>query len=54
MKYTVHLVVIIILVILTFLLYGNDLGAIPFLLAAIYLIYISVLEFRQFRRSKRL
>ncbi|WP_179860798.1 hypothetical protein [Sporosarcina koreensis] len=53
MKTAVHLVIIITLITLTYLLYGKGLGAIPFLLAAIYLLTVTWKEFRRFRSRRR-
>lgn len=53
LKTAVHLVIIITLITLTYLLYGKGLGAIPFLLAAIYLLTVSWKEFRRFRSRRR-
>lgn len=53
LKVAVHLVIIISLIVLTWLLYGQGLGAIPFLLAAAYLFAVTWKEFKQYRRKKR-
>ncbi|GKV69129.1 hypothetical protein NCCP2716_16270 [Sporosarcina sp. NCCP-2716] len=53
MKVAVHLVIIISLIVLTWLLYGQGLGAIPFLLAAAYLLAVTWKEFRRYRRKSR-
>lgn len=47
-----HLVIIIILIVLIYLLYGEGFGAIPFLLAAVYLLVISWKEFKRFRKNR--
>ncbi|WP_342513259.1 hypothetical protein MKY34_00275 [Sporosarcina sp. FSL K6-1522] len=54
MKRSYHIVIIAILVILVFLLYGDGFGAIPFLLAAIYFGIIGIKELRHLNKSKRL
>lgn len=48
-----HLVIIIILIALTYLLYGKGFGAVPFLLAAVYLLVISGKEFKRFRTNRK-
>ncbi|WOV84642.1 hypothetical protein PGH26_01590 [Sporosarcina jeotgali] len=53
MKIALHLVIIITLIVLTYLLYGEGFGAIPFLLAAVYLLVISWKEFKRFRRTRK-
>jgi len=52
LKIAVHLVIIISLIVLTWLLYGEGLGAIPFLLAAAYLLAVTWKEFRRYRRKR--
>lgn len=49
-----HVLIIASLVFLIILLYGDGFGAIPFFLAALYLISICVKELRHFKKSKRL
>ena len=53
MKLYHHVLIIIVIIILLFSLYGVGYGAVPFLLAAIYLGCVSVKEFRRFKKSKR-
>lgn len=49
-----HIIIITVLVLLTYFLYGENLGAIPFLLTAIYLGWIVVKELKSLRKSKRM
>ncbi len=49
-----HVLIIASLVFLIILLYGDGFGAIPFFLAALYLISICLKELRHFKKSKRL
>ncbi|WP_432354025.1 hypothetical protein [Sporosarcina sp. A2] len=53
MKMMLHLVIIITLIVLTYVLYGKGLGAIPFLLAAAYLLMISWRELKRFRNRRK-
>lgn len=49
-----HFIIIIIIILLIYFLYDDGLGAIPFLLAAIYLSWIVINEFKSLRKSKRM
>lgn len=49
-----HFIIIIIIVLLIYFLYDDGLGAIPFLLAAIYLGWIVIKELKSLRKSKRM
>ncbi|MGG0671035.1 hypothetical protein [Sporosarcina koreensis] len=53
MKAYQHVLIIIVIIILIFSLYGAGYGAIPFLLAAFYLGFLSVKEFQRFKKSRR-
>ncbi|HEY4566483.1 hypothetical protein GOP80_01855 [Planococcaceae bacterium Storch 2/2-2] len=53
MKLVCHAIIIVALVTLTILVYNDGLGAIPFLLAAIYLGTISIFEYRRLKNGKR-
>lgn len=48
-----HVLIIIVILILLFSLYGVGYGAVPFLLAAIYLGFLSVKEFQRYKKSRR-
>lgn len=50
---TLHLVIIITLIVLTYLLYGEGFGAVPFLLTAVYLFFISWTELKRFRSNRK-
>ena len=52
MKLYQHILIISTLVFLTYYLYGDGLGAIPFLLATIYLIFIGFKELKEWKRMK--
>ncbi|WP_160117545.1 hypothetical protein [Filibacter tadaridae] len=54
MKLHQHIFIIVVLVILTILLYDKGFGAVPFLLAALYLGFISMKELKHFKKSKRM
>ena len=54
MKLYHHFLIVTVLVILTILLYDEGFGAIPFLLAAIYLGYICMKEIMYYKKSKRM
>ncbi|MBE1555731.1 hypothetical protein [Sporosarcina limicola] len=53
MKLYHHLLIIAVIVTLIIFLYNDGFGAIPFLLAGIYLGFICVKEYRNFKKSKR-
>jgi hypothetical protein len=53
MKLYHHVLIIIVILILLFSLYGVGYGAVPFLLAAIYLGYLSIQEFQRLKKSRR-
>ncbi|MCG7343882.1 hypothetical protein MHZ92_07045 [Sporosarcina sp. ACRSL] len=53
MKLYHHMLIIIVIIILIISLYGAGYGAIPFLLAALYLGYVSVKEFQRLKKSRR-
>ena len=54
MKNLKHIIIITVIVLLLIFLYDDGLGAIPFLLAAIYFIWIIIKELQSLRKSKRL
>ncbi|MDW0113891.1 hypothetical protein QT711_11900 [Sporosarcina saromensis] len=53
MKLYHHILIIAVLLALVFFLYGAGLGAIPFMLASVYLGYLSIKEFQRVKKSKR-
>ena len=53
LKMMLHAVIIITLIVLTYFLYGEGLGAVPFLLAAAYLIVITWKELRKSRCKRK-
>ncbi|WP_342508427.1 hypothetical protein [Sporosarcina sp. FSL K6-2383] len=54
MKGITHIAIVTVIIILIYVLYDDGLGAIPFLLAAIYLCGIIIKELKSLSRSKRL
>ncbi|MFJ7934286.1 hypothetical protein [Sporosarcina sp. NPDC096371] len=54
MKRSKHIIMITIFILLVYFLYDDGLGAIPFLLAAIYLCWITIKEIQSLRKSKRM
>ncbi len=54
MKRIMHIAIITVIIILIYFLYDDGLGAIPFLLAAIYLCWIVIKELKSLSGSKRL
>ena len=52
MKWYYHAIIVTLLTIFTFFTYADGLGAIPFLVAAIYLGIISVSEFKKIKNEK--
>ncbi len=54
MKLYLHILIVTVLVILTFILYNKGFGAIPFLLTGIYLSYICIKELNYYKKSKRM
>ncbi|MDW0116409.1 hypothetical protein QTL97_05645 [Sporosarcina thermotolerans] len=53
MKLYHHIMIIIVIITLIFFLYGVGYGAIPFLLASLYLGFLSIKEFQRLKNSKR-
>ncbi|MFC5604906.1 hypothetical protein [Sporosarcina koreensis] len=53
MKLYHHVLIIIVIIVLIFSLYGVGYGAVPFLLAALYLGCLSVKEFQRLKKSRR-
>jgi len=49
-----HAIIITLLITLTLIFYNNGLGAIPFTIAAVYLGYLTISEYRNIKRSKRM
>ncbi|WP_318616978.1 hypothetical protein [Sporosarcina sp. YIM B06819] len=54
MKRSKHIIIFTIFVLLLYFLYDDGLGAIPFLLAALYLGWIVIKELQSLRKSKRM
>ena len=49
-----HAIIIALLITLTLIFYNSGLGAIPFTFAAVYLGYLTISEYRNIKRSKRM
>ena len=49
-----HAIIIALIITLTLIFYNSGLGVIPFTFAAVYLGYLTISEYRNIKRSKRM